>query len=363
MKILVEINKKLPIPIYHQIREQILEKIKSGELAVKERLPAELELANASGVSPMTVRQAYTSLVNEGYLYRRHGKGTYVSEPPTPKQEMEEKKNSVDIGFICSSYSSFLSFRANILLGVEAACRRYSYKIHMIATNEMGINVEENFILSSLLSSKHLDALIVCGSLTENDILKIKSIGIPFVLLDHDYKGGNVFTVLTEDEKFVELSFKRLSKEGKTRIALLSGPLSKNPGIFPRRGDKLIKAYREYLSKSGLKFMDSYVKSCEIEDMAAYKTALKLFEEQDRPEAILVNGDLITKSLLKAAQKKGISVPAELEVLNYGDSQDSPCNFANKPLFEMGEKAVELLKKSMNDDELKVQRIVVPLEA
>ncbi|HBC87506.1 MAG TPA: hypothetical protein DCZ94_11170 [Lentisphaeria bacterium] len=358
----ININKKLPVPIYHQIREQILERIKSGELAVKDRLPAELELANSCGISPMTVRQAYTSLVNEGFLYRRHGKGTFVSEAPAPKAVSGNEKNSTDIGFICSSYSSFLSFRSKLLLGVEDACRKYSFKIHMIATNEMGINPEDNFILSNLLSSKQLDALIVVGSLTEEDIGMIKSLVIPFVLVDHDYKGQDVLTVLTEDEKFVELSFRKLLREGKSRIALLSGPLSRNPRIFPRRGDKLIKAYKESLSKAGLKFKDSYVKTSEIEDMSAFKAAMQLLEDPDRPEAVLVNGDLITKSLLRAAEKKNMSVPGDLSILNYGDSQDSPCNFISKPLFEMGKTAVELLKKSMNDVELKTKRTVVPLE-
>ncbi|NMD70057.1 phosphonate metabolism transcriptional regulator PhnF [Bacillus sp. DNRA2] len=74
------IDKNSPIPIYFQLAESIKELIEKGELRPGDALPAEREYAEQYQISRMTVRQAFTQLVNEGYLHRLQGKGTFVSE-------------------------------------------------------------------------------------------------------------------------------------------------------------------------------------------------------------------------------------------------------------------------------------------
>lgn len=74
------IDKNSPIPIYYQLEEHIKELIEKGELMPGDALPAEREYAEQYQISRMTVRQAFTQLVNEGYLYRLQGKGTFVSD-------------------------------------------------------------------------------------------------------------------------------------------------------------------------------------------------------------------------------------------------------------------------------------------
>jgi GntR family transcriptional regulator len=51
------------------------------QLAVGDAIPSERQLSADFGVSRLTVRAALDELVREGYLVRRHGSGTFVSEP------------------------------------------------------------------------------------------------------------------------------------------------------------------------------------------------------------------------------------------------------------------------------------------
>lgn len=74
------IKKNSPVPIYYQIEELIKDLIEKGELKPGDALPAEREYAEKYQISRMTVRQAFTQLVNDGYLYRLQGKGTFVAE-------------------------------------------------------------------------------------------------------------------------------------------------------------------------------------------------------------------------------------------------------------------------------------------
>jgi GntR family transcriptional regulator len=62
-----------------ETRERVLDLIES--LAVGEAIPSERQLSAELGVSRLTLRAAVDDLVREGYLARRHGAGTYVSEP------------------------------------------------------------------------------------------------------------------------------------------------------------------------------------------------------------------------------------------------------------------------------------------
>ncbi|MBU8880358.1 GntR family transcriptional regulator [Bacillus sp. FJAT-29790] len=74
------IKKNSPIPIYYQIIEFIQEQIEKGELKPGDSIPSEREYAEKYQISRMTVRQAFTQLVNNGYLHRLQGKGTFVAE-------------------------------------------------------------------------------------------------------------------------------------------------------------------------------------------------------------------------------------------------------------------------------------------
>ena len=62
-----------------ETRERVLDLIE--RLGVGEAIPSERQLSTELGVSRLTVRAALDDLVREGFLERRHGAGTFVSEP------------------------------------------------------------------------------------------------------------------------------------------------------------------------------------------------------------------------------------------------------------------------------------------
>lgn len=67
--------------LHMQLADILREKINSRTWSVKSRIPSEHELMERYGLSRGTVRRAISSLVDEGLLVRRHGKGTFVAEP------------------------------------------------------------------------------------------------------------------------------------------------------------------------------------------------------------------------------------------------------------------------------------------
>ena len=76
---LLKLDMASDMPIYLQIRNQIVLGIASGELAPGEKLPTIRALAEQSGINMMTVNKAYGLLKQEGYITTDRRGGTVVS--------------------------------------------------------------------------------------------------------------------------------------------------------------------------------------------------------------------------------------------------------------------------------------------
>lgn len=76
-----KLKKSVPIPLYFQLKELILDEIRNGNYKSDDLIPTENELSDMFEISRTTVRQAITELVQEGWLYRVKSKGTFVAKP------------------------------------------------------------------------------------------------------------------------------------------------------------------------------------------------------------------------------------------------------------------------------------------
>lgn len=69
------------MPIYQQIRNQVVTAIASGQLKPGERLPAIRALAEECGINMMTASKAYQLLKSEGYITTGRRDGATVRLP------------------------------------------------------------------------------------------------------------------------------------------------------------------------------------------------------------------------------------------------------------------------------------------
>jgi len=76
------LNPDSPLPLYHQLADLLLQRIRGGEYPPGSRIPSEPELVRTFHIGRPTVRQATDLLVRRQCLERRRGSGTYVVEPP-----------------------------------------------------------------------------------------------------------------------------------------------------------------------------------------------------------------------------------------------------------------------------------------
>lgn len=67
------------LPAYYQIKQTIKNWILNKEFNPGEKIPSENELGEKFNVSRLTVRQAISQLVQEGFLISKRGEGTFVT--------------------------------------------------------------------------------------------------------------------------------------------------------------------------------------------------------------------------------------------------------------------------------------------
>lgn len=124
------IDRNSPIPLYYQLKNILLDKIRKGEWEVGELIPSENQLQTDYDVSRTTVRQTLSELVTEGYLIRKRGLGTFIAEPkviynPDKQFELNEYMQSQGIDlkwrFIDTEYVQADEVIANALQIREGA--------------------------------------------------------------------------------------------------------------------------------------------------------------------------------------------------------------------------------------------------
>ena len=107
------LNPGSPVPLYHQLADILLEKIRSGEYPAAAKIPSEHELAETYGIGRPTARQATDLLVRKNILVRKRGSGTFVMEQP----------KEIDLFSLGGTISSFrekgIMLQTSIIQGIQ----------------------------------------------------------------------------------------------------------------------------------------------------------------------------------------------------------------------------------------------------
>ncbi|WP_392353879.1 GntR family transcriptional regulator [Brevundimonas sp. LF-1] len=73
------LDDRLPIPLYHQVRLLLAERIRRGVFPPGSLLPGEHQIAELLGASRITIKRAMNELADAGLVTRHRGRGTVVA--------------------------------------------------------------------------------------------------------------------------------------------------------------------------------------------------------------------------------------------------------------------------------------------
>lgn len=86
-----EIDSRSRIPIYEQIKNQLITCIRLGIYKAEEQLPSIRAISLQTGINVNTVKRAFADLEDEGIIYTLVGRGSFVSSDAADNTSIAEK--------------------------------------------------------------------------------------------------------------------------------------------------------------------------------------------------------------------------------------------------------------------------------
>lgn len=77
------------VPIYEQIKEQIIMLINTGVYKPDEQLPSIRSLSNELNINVNTIKRAFSELEYDGITYSAQGRGIFVSPDPIGNEKVK----------------------------------------------------------------------------------------------------------------------------------------------------------------------------------------------------------------------------------------------------------------------------------
>ncbi len=147
----MKIDPQSPLPKYHQLKEIIKESTKKGIIKPNERIQSESELMTIYKISRHTVRHAMGDLVNEGWLYREPGIGTFCAD----RLSRTSNKTFI-IGVISVVVSNYIF--PSIIHGIDNVIHPKGYSIVLGNANH---NTEKEAAHLQDMINRNVDGLII----------------------------------------------------------------------------------------------------------------------------------------------------------------------------------------------------------
>lgn len=147
---------------YQIIANDLRRKIQEKSYEPNEQLPFEKDLCKAYNASRITIRKAMDMLVNEGYIYKRRGSGSYVKDIE-PKESIHstllDNFSSQDITTEVIDFTVIKS-PDDIAEKLKLSSSEFVYDIYRLRKrNNLPIAVEHSFMPIQLIQGMRLDVL------------------------------------------------------------------------------------------------------------------------------------------------------------------------------------------------------------
>jgi GntR family transcriptional regulator of arabinose operon len=322
---------------HRQIREWIRESIESGRFRPGDKLPSEAELCRRFQVSRNSVRQAISYLVNDGWLESRKGIGTFCL--------LKTRRLSRDIGLICFYSGSYIFPR------ISRGCDRiaHSQGFHILLNqSEYDCDKEREILLK--LQKRGVDGIIIepyyGGEGRSNAALlrEMEDSGIPVVLVDNYFPEQDFTRIAMDDRQGGRLAAEYLYDRGHRRIGILADK-SYYPKTIRKQGALSVLAER------GVAVAPEWVLDFEgpVSSGRAFEVVDAYFSQaRDLPTAFICTSDEESMEIYKAAEKRGLGIPADISVVSFDNSNLAELpgislTSVNHPGQYMGELAARIL--------------------
>lgn len=268
-------------------------------------------IADLLGISISTVSRALNEndrigLKTKEKVFMLANKLNYV---PNPGVNLLRTNKSMKIGLVLPYLKS--DFFSEICITIEDFFEPLGYHVEVFQTRDNKMRQELG--LDYFLKSK-VDGLLVSLAMESDSYVGFKNLenhGIPVVFFDRVPRGLACHKVTSDIESGILSAMEFLYKKGIDRIALLNGPANLSTS------DARLNGYLIGLKKYNFKSSPQLIKTSNLTKVDVFNSIKKLYEQEIRPEAIIVFNDLIAIYVNEAIRELGLVLFKNIKIISF----------------------------------------------
>ena len=315
------------------------------------------EIAREAGVSVPTVSKvlnghAHVAAETRARVEEIIARRDYARRPAKRRQ----KAGLVDLVFpgLGSEWA------LEIIEGVERVAQDAGYGTVVSSLNLDGSRIRP--WLANLAERKSDGLLMAVYQLDAKQIQRVKSLGIPVVLIDPvGQPGPDLMTVGAANWEGGYSATQHLLQLGHKRIAMIGG--REDLQCSSAREDGYISALR----RAGISADPALMVPGDFSIEAGEAATRKLLDLPERPTAIFTGNDGQAMGAYRAARSAGLRIPEDLSIIGFDDIPaaewiEPGLTTIRQPVVQMAETAMRALLRHLDGDEELPQRIELGTE-
>jgi LacI family transcriptional regulator len=225
--------------------------------------------------------------------------------------------------------------------GADSVLSEHGYTM-LLATS--GLDPQLDTRRFAHLRQRRVDGFILAVSDERNAKLieEMSRTDAPVVLVDREMPQAVADTVVTDYDPGTLAAVSHLYALGHRRIAYIGGDDRLLPGRARWR------ALQDAFTANGLRLSDALVRRGSFATDFGYTQMLDVLERPNRPTAVIAGGNQIAIGVLHALNERGISIPEQMSVIGYDDTDamrvgTAPVSVISRSLVDTGRLAAEQL--------------------
>ena len=281
-------------------------------------------------VSPAVRAQVERAVAKLGYVPNRAARSLVT-----------RRADSVAL-VVSEPHARFFSepFFAGMVRGVSAALAGTEVQLQLLIAQDL----PDRGRLERYVVGGHVDGVLL-ASLHGDDPLPgtLERAGVPSVLVGRPAGAAPASYVDADNRGGARKAVDHLARQGRRRIATITGPLDMGVGL-----DRL-EGYRDGLAAAGLAGAGDLVETGDFTEEGGAAAMVRLLERPGSPvDAVFAASDLMAAGALRALRAAGRRVPEDVAVVGFEDSAvaryaQPPLTTVRQPIEEMGRQATRLL--------------------
>jgi GntR family transcriptional regulator, arabinose operon transcriptional repressor len=340
----MQIDADKPTPKYLQVRDILIQHLTEQHYQPDQQIPTENELIAQFNVSRITIRQALAELANEGFIYKKHGSGSFFSGKTEHTQQLHHL-----IGVLTPRITYYIY--PYIIEGIDDVVRPRGYNI--VLGNAAADPAKEVACLRQLLE-KPIDGLLFepTGGYEYEDVGEaeifqlVKELSVPVVLMDWAIDDLGVSYVSPDDFAGGLQATSHLAESGHQRIAYIY-PNDKSPS------QRRYAGHKQALETHGIEHdprLDKPTPGVQWDEPGRIETLVQeLLDLGDqRPTAMCFFNDDAALRAYPILRKAGLTIPDDMSIMGYDDAEfgarvEVPLTTVMHPKYQIGKWAAEIL--------------------